>query len=263
MNIRILFETILFDIIDDHILPLYALLNPTTTTTTKKQQGFNEWLSKLEEINDMSRSTIDRIRRLENDIFALRNTTEKQMDSSESSIDSKARIAQLRAQIQARFSNSMGAIKSNDDANNDRTGLNHNKTMRPTPLILNAEGRTVDQTGKEVQLIQRMPTLKANIRAQKKEQFIKLNHEKQSSLSSTEQKFIDTRLESKAPVRARKTFRFHDKGTFESIGNKIRIKAQLELLQKDIAQKAKRTGISAAARLALLNSIVPKKQAVS
>ena len=57
----------------------------TTTTTTKKQQGFNEWLSKLEEINDMSRSTIDRIRRLENDIFALRNTTEKQMDSSSSS----------------------------------------------------------------------------------------------------------------------------------------------------------------------------------
>lgn len=56
----------------------------TTTTTTKKQQGFNEWLSKLEEINDMSRSTIDRIRRLENDIFALRNTTEKQMDSSSS-----------------------------------------------------------------------------------------------------------------------------------------------------------------------------------
>lgn len=192
---------------------------------------------------------------------ATDNSNEKQMDSSESSIDSKARIAQLRAQIQARFSNSMGAIKSNDDANNDRTGLNHNKTMRPTPLILNAEGRTVDQTGKEVQLIQRMPTLKANIRAQKKEQFIKVNHEKQSSLSSTEQKFIDTRLESKAPVRARKTFRFHDKGTFESIGNKIRTKAQLELLQKDIAQKAKRTGISAAARLALLNSIVPKKQA--
>ncbi|OTF71244.1 hypothetical protein BLA29_010848, partial [Euroglyphus maynei] len=30
----------------------------------------------------MSRSTIDRIRRLENDIFALRNTTEKQFDSS-------------------------------------------------------------------------------------------------------------------------------------------------------------------------------------
>ncbi|KAH7641189.1 hypothetical protein HUG17_4233 [Dermatophagoides farinae] len=61
-----------------------AATTTTTTTTTKKQQGFNEWLSKLEEINDMSRSTIDRIRRLENDIFALRNTTEKQMDSSSS-----------------------------------------------------------------------------------------------------------------------------------------------------------------------------------
>ncbi|OTF75196.1 U4/U6 small nuclear ribonucleoprotein Prp3-like protein [Euroglyphus maynei] len=181
---------------------------------------------------------------------------------SESSIDSKARIAQLRAQIQARFSNSLGAIQSSETSNNDRTNhLNHNRTVRPTPLILNAEGRTVDQSGKEVQLIQRMPTLKANIRAQKKEQFIKLNHEKQSSVATAEQKFIDTRLESKAPVRTKKIFRFHEKGTFESIGNKIRTKAQLELLQKDIAQKAKRTGISAAARLALLSSIVPKKQA--
>ena len=82
---------------------------------------------------------------------------------SESSIDSKARIAQLRAQIQARFSNSLGAIQSTDNnGNNDRTAhLTHKGTVRPTPLILNAEGRTVDQTGKEVQLIQRMPTLKA------------------------------------------------------------------------------------------------------
>ncbi|KAH9415163.1 hypothetical protein DERP_006253 [Dermatophagoides pteronyssinus] len=61
--------------------------NKTTVNKMKQQQGFNEWLSKLEEINDMSRSTIDRIRRLENDIFQLRNTTannEKQFDSSTS-----------------------------------------------------------------------------------------------------------------------------------------------------------------------------------
>jgi len=126
---------------------------------------------------------------------------------------------------------------------------------------LNAEGRTVDQSGKEVQLIQRMPTLKANIRAQKKEQFIKLNHEKQST-STTEVKFVDPRLDIKGPVRAKRGFKFVEKGTFESIGQKIRTKAQLELLQKEIAQKAKKTGISSAARLALLSSIVPKKQSV-
>jgi hypothetical protein len=37
----------------------------------------------------------------------------------------------------------------------------------------------------------------------------------------------------------------------------------LEKLQKEIAQAAKKTGISSAARLALLSSIVPKKQMVS
>lgn len=31
---------------------------------------------------------------------------------------------------------------------------------KPTPLILDAEGRTVDQSGKEVHLTQRIPTLK-------------------------------------------------------------------------------------------------------
>jgi hypothetical protein len=43
----------------------------------------------------------------------------------------------------------------------------------------------------------------------------------------------------------------------------IDLKAQLEKLQKEIAQAAKKTGISSAARLALLSSIVPKKQMVS
>ena len=135
-------------------------------------------------------------------------------------------------------------------------------SLKPTPLILNAEGRTVDQSGKEVQLIQRMPTLKANIRAQKKEQFVKLTHEKQTT-STAEAKFQDTRLDIKAPIRTRRAFHFHEKGTFETIGQKIRTKATLDLLQKEIAQQAKKTGISSAARLALLSSIVPKKQAVS
>ncbi|KAH9410411.1 U4/U6 small nuclear ribonucleoprotein Prp3 [Tyrophagus putrescentiae] len=170
--------------------------------------------------------------------------------SAMAKLDSKARIALLTAQIQARMANQTLVNPNPDDKG---------KPLRPTPLILNAEGRTVDQSGKEVQLIQRMPTLKANIRAQKKEQFVKLNHEKQSG-SSAEVKFVDNRLDIKAPVRQKRGFKFVEKGTFETIGQKIRTKAQLELLQKEIAQKAKKTGISSAARLALLSSIVPKKQ---
>ena len=164
----------------------------------------------------------------------------------------KTRLAELRAQLQAKYSNRANLLLNN-------TSSDSNKFNKPAPLILNAEGKTVDVTGKEVQLIHRMPTLKANIRAQKKEQFVKLNQEK-SSEDSSENLFFDSRVEMKVPQRTKRTFQFHEKGTFESLANKLRAKAQLEKLQKEIAQAAKKTGISSAARLALLSSIVPKKE---
>ena len=51
---------------------------------------------------------------------------------------------------------------------------------KPTPLILDEQGRTVDATGKEIELTHRMPTLKANIRAVKREQFKQQLKEKPS-----------------------------------------------------------------------------------
>ena len=43
---------------------------------------------------------------------------------------------------------------------------------RPTPLILDEQGRTIDATtGEAIQLSHHMPTLKANIRAKRREQF--------------------------------------------------------------------------------------------
>lgn len=42
---------------------------------------------------------------------------------------------------------------------------------KPTPLILDEEGRTVDRSGKAVKLTQIAPTLKANIRAKKRQEF--------------------------------------------------------------------------------------------
>ncbi|XP_066540122.1 U4/U6 small nuclear ribonucleoprotein Prp3 [Hoplias malabaricus] len=127
---------------------------------------------------------------------------------------------------------------------------------KPTPLILDELGRTVDASGKEVELTHRMPTLKANIRAVKREQFRQQLKEKPSDdLESTS--YFDPRMIVPPPQRPRKGFKFHEKGRFEKIAQRIRTKTQLERLQMEIAQAAKKTGIQASTKLAL---IAPKKE---
>ncbi|KAJ8335004.1 hypothetical protein SKAU_G00406430 [Synaphobranchus kaupii] len=112
------------------------------------------------------------------------------------------------------------------------------EVTKPTPLILDELGRTVDATGKEVELTHRMPTLKANIRAVKREQFRQqLKERPGDDLESTSY--------------------FDQRGRFEKIAQRIRTKAQLERLQTEIAQAAKKTGIQASTKLAL---IAPKKE---
>ncbi|XP_056157750.1 U4/U6 small nuclear ribonucleoprotein Prp3 [Lampris incognitus] len=127
---------------------------------------------------------------------------------------------------------------------------------KPTPLILDEMGRTVDASGKEVELTHRMPTLKANIRAVKREQFRQQLKEKPGEdLESTS--YFDHRVFINAAQRARRSFKFHEQGRFEKIAQRIRTKAQLEKLQSEIAQAAKKTGIQASTKLAL---IAPKKE---
>ncbi|XP_038567277.1 U4/U6 small nuclear ribonucleoprotein Prp3 isoform X1 [Micropterus salmoides] len=127
---------------------------------------------------------------------------------------------------------------------------------KPTPLILDDKGRTVDASGKEVELTHRMPTLKANIRAVKREQFRQQLKEKPGEdLESTS--YFDQRVPITPAQRPRRSFKFHDQGRFEKIAQRIRTKAQLERLQSEIAQAAKKTGIQASTKLAL---IAPKKE---
>ncbi|XP_078526788.1 U4/U6 small nuclear ribonucleoprotein Prp3 [Lissotriton helveticus] len=127
---------------------------------------------------------------------------------------------------------------------------------KPSPLILDDQGRTVDATGKEIELTHRMPTLKANIRAVKREQFKQQLKEKPSDdLESNT--FFDPRVTITPAQRQKRTFKFHDKGKFEKIAQRLRTKTQLEKLQAEISQAAKRTGIHTSTKLAL---IAPKKE---
>ncbi|XP_058016380.1 U4/U6 small nuclear ribonucleoprotein Prp3 isoform X1 [Ahaetulla prasina] len=127
---------------------------------------------------------------------------------------------------------------------------------KPTPLILDEQGRTVDATGKEVELTHRMPTLKANIRAVKREQFKQQLKEKPSE-DMESNTYFDPRVSAAPAQRPKRTFRFHDKGKFEKIAQRLRTKAQLEKLQAEISQAAKKTGIHTSTKLAL---ITPKKE---
>lgn len=123
---------------------------------------------------------------------------------------------------------------------------------KPAPLILDDEGRTVDVTGKEVQLTHVLPTLKANIRARKREVFSQQLQEK--SEDAVESKFFDSRIPLKSNIRTKRALKFHEPGKFQQIAERMRMKAQLEKLQNEISQIARKTGISSAAKLAQLAS---------
>lgn len=156
--------------------------------------------------------------------------------------DKARKIAQLQAQIKTKLSTGiLGNV------------IIHVPTMpeKPTPLILDDEGRTVDKTGKAVQLTHIAPTLKANIRAKKRQEFRTQLHEKLSD-DNNEPKFYDNRIGAKPAMRNKRTLRFHEPGKFQQLAERLRMKAQLEKLQNEISQIAKKTGISSATKLALI-----------
>ncbi|XP_054287564.1 U4/U6 small nuclear ribonucleoprotein Prp3 isoform X2 [Macrosteles quadrilineatus] len=155
------------------------------------------------------------------------------------------KIAQLQAQIQSKLST--GVLKV--------PGLNRPDVIsKPTPLILDSEGRTVDVTGKEIQLTHVIPTLKANIRAKKREEFRAQLQEKTVE-DISESSFFDPRIGTKPIVRNKRALKFNEPGKFQQQADRMRMKAQLEKLQNEISQIARKTGISSATKLA---QIAPK-----
>lgn len=156
--------------------------------------------------------------------------------------DKARKIAQLQAQIKNKLSSGiLGSVIQIPVPSN-----------KPTPLILDEEGRTVDKSGKAIQLTHVVPTLKANIRAQKREQFNKSQSHDKVQEDSGESRFIDSRLSVKPALRTKRALRFHEPGKFQQMAERLRMKAQLEKLQNEISQIAKKTGISSATKLALI-----------
>lgn len=165
------------------------------------------------------------------------------MGNTPEDIERARKIANLQAQIKAKLSGSLAKII---------TPLSE----RPKPLILDSEGRTVDKSGREVNIPTLAPTLKANIRAKKREVFNKAQLNDRQIDDSQETTFFDDRINLKAPVRTKRALRFHEPGKFQQMAEKMRMKKQLEKLQNEISQIARRTGISSATKLAL---IAPKQ----
>ncbi|XP_055594191.1 U4/U6 small nuclear ribonucleoprotein Prp3 [Uranotaenia lowii] len=155
-------------------------------------------------------------------------------------IERSLKIAQLQEQIRAKLSGTLAAV------------LPPVIQDKPKPLILDAEGRTVDGSGQAVEVPKLTPTLKANIRAKKRETTKALAQEKQHQEESGEAHFFDDRIAIKPAVRNKRALRFHEPGKFQQMAERLRMKSQLEKLQNEISQIARKTGISSATKLALI-----------
>lgn len=163
--------------------------------------------------------------------------------ASQVDVERAKKIAMLQAQIKAKLSGTLSAFIPPIQE-------------KPKPLILDEQGRTVDNSGRAISLPTLAPTLKANIRAKKKEKVTKAVQPNERVVEDQGTKFFDDRIDAKPSQRLKRTLRFHEPGKFQQIGEKMRMRTQLEKLQNEISQIARKTGISSATKLAL---IAPKQ----
>lgn len=167
--------------------------------------------------------------------------------SNPEDVERAKKIAFLQAQIKAKLSGTLSAIIPPVPVVQEK----------PKPLILDDQGRTVDNSGRAISIPTLAPTLKANIRAKKKENFSKtIQSANDRQLDDASLKFVDERITAKPALRNKRNLRFHEPGKFQQMADKLRMKAQLEKLQNEISQIARKTGISSATKLAL---IAPKQ----
>ncbi|CAH8500494.1 unnamed protein product [Schistosoma mattheei] len=162
------------------------------------------------------------------------------------------RAAQLQAQINARLNS---GILSSHSVNSDSR-----KSKDIPNVIFDEQGKTIDaSTGEEIQLTHYTPTLKANLRAKRAQQFkevLQTTTQKKPQKSSVSTMFFDPRLRVKAASRPKRQLSFHEPGKFVKMAQRMRTKFQLQVLQESVAQAVRKTGIASAAKL---STIQPKR----
>ncbi|CAL8071137.1 unnamed protein product [Calicophoron daubneyi] len=166
--------------------------------------------------------------------------------------DKMRRAAQLQAQIAARLSTGiLSSYALESEAKKPKDVPN---------VIFDEEGKTIDATtGEEIQLTHYTPTLKANLRAKRAQQFkevMQTTTQKKPQKSTVATAYFDPRLSIKAARRPRRQLHFYEPGKFVKLAQRMRTKYQLDLLQESVAQAVKRTGIESAAKL---STIQPKR----
>lgn len=180
----------------------------------------------------------------------LGSSSDPAQPSDPAADERQRKIAELQRQIQAKLSGSLGSVLN---PMNPVFSVIPKPADKPRPLILDEEGRTVDMSGREINIQTLTPTLKANIRAKKKETFKHQQVEKAiEEAKVTEPTFYDERIVAKPALRNKRSLRFHEPGKFQQMAERMRMKAQLEKLQNEISQIARKTGISSATKLALI-----------
>eukprot|EP00731_Ephydatia_muelleri_P017807 Em0010g905a len=165
-------------------------------------------------------------------------------------IDKARKAAELKARIQAQLQSRLSTMSNLTGSLG--TAAQPLPPAKPTPLILDAEGRTVDSSGRAIQLSMRQPTLKANIRAQQRQSFKQITSEKPKEEQTAQSVYFDPRVTSLGNQRSKKAFTFNEPGKYVRLGQTLRAKAQLEKLQDEIMSAARKTGISSATKLALI-----------
>ena len=131
---------------------------------------------------------------------------------------------QLQARIQSQLMQQPGLLSGNKAS-----------SVKPTPLILDNEGRTVDNLGRAIQLSVRQPTLKvhtphahtphthththytqANIRAQQRATFRQITEKKTSvkEVERVEGAFVDGRVRQGVTGRTKKQLTFNEPGSW-------------------------------------------------
>lgn len=216
--------------------------------------------------------------------LGINNIVNKAADDKKSAIMAlKAKIAAASSNINQRIDSQMQFQQIIPEHNFQTPQQTAEERERSLNLIIDSEGRTIDKrTGELIQIESRLPTLKANIQAKKRDynsrvkkstdlfasgiastisgmssvfttnSELLIEEKKEPEVQEQSELYFDPRLTLKTAERNKRKLAFAEKGVYVDFANKLRTKSKLIQLQTEIATISKKTGISSDSRLALI-----------